>query len=231
MNHSIPDLSLPDPRSNASRRGFVAAVGSATIGTILGLLAHAESASGKKNKRKRRKKRKRSGGDSSPASGSEPSANGGNAGSGAPNPGGGNPAPEDPGTGSLDSEELAFLSLINSYRTQRGLGALTHNLQLGQAAAAHSQDLADHNRTGHTGSDGSGPQQRIERAGYNWSAWGENVFWGSPLAQVAFDWWKNSPDHDANMLSSSFTEIGIGRAYNAASQFDWYWTTTFGRPG
>jgi len=103
--------------------------------------------------------------------------------------------------------------------------------QLGQAAELHSQDLADHNITGHTGSDGSGPQQRIERAGYDWSWWGENVFWGSSSAQVAFDWWRNSSGHNANMLHPQFTEIGVGRAFNASSTYDWYWTTDFGRPG
>jgi hypothetical protein len=30
------------------------------------------------------------------------------------------------------------------------------------------------------------------------------------------------------MLGSSFTAIGIGRAYNANSQYKWYWTTQFG---
>lgn len=231
MQNQIPNASRPEMDGSTSRRGLIVTLGSVMFGTILGLLAHAEGASGKKNKRKRRKKRKRSGGDGSPGAGSEPSANGGNAGGGNPNPSGGNPAPGNPGSGSLDGEESQFLTLINTYRAQRGLGAFAHNLQLGQAATAHSQDLADHNRTGHTGSDGSGPQQRIERAGYDWSAWGENVFWGDASAQGAFDWWKNSPDHNRNMLSASFTEIGIGRAYNAASTFDWYWTTDFGRPG
>jgi uncharacterized protein YkwD len=120
--------------------------------------------------------------------------------------------------------------LINAYRQQNGLGTLTMQNQLGQAAELHSQDMATNNFGSHTGSDGSSPDQRINRTGYQWWNWGENVFWGSSSANVAFDWWKNSPGHNANMLHPQFTEIGVGRAFNASSQFDWYWTTTFGRP-
>jgi uncharacterized protein YkwD len=121
--------------------------------------------------------------------------------------------------------------LINAYRAQFGRGALTMQNQLGQAAELHSQDLANHPITpGHTGSDGSDPETRINRSGYLWSWWGENVFWGSSSADVAFDWWKNSPTHNANMLKPEFTQIGVGRAFNVDSQYDWYWTTDFGRP-
>jgi uncharacterized protein YkwD len=66
------------------------------------------------------------------------------------------------------------------------------------------------------------------RAGYDWSAWGENVFWSKPdgSAEAAFNWWKSSPGHNRNMFSTSFSGIGIGRARSASGW--WYWTTTFG---
>lgn len=101
--------------------------------------------------------------------------------------------------------------------------------QLGEAAELHSQDQAANNLPGHTGSDGSTPPQRITRAGYNWTAWGENVYWNSSngSASVAFNWWQNSTDHNNNMLSTNFTEIGIGRAQSSSTGY-WYWTTTFG---
>jgi uncharacterized protein YkwD len=234
MDHlPSPAPQFDEAKGSTSRRGFVASIASAALGAALGFMPSAEDLAGKKRRRKRKKRRRGNGDDSSgagPGSGGSGSNNGG---SGSPSPGGSTPTPGNPGggTGWPDSEEQAFLGLINAYRTQHGLGALAMQSQLGQAAEAHSQDLADHNRTGHTGSDGSNPQQRIERAGYDWSWWGENVFWGSASAQVAFDWWKKSPDHNANMLNGNFTQIGIGRAYNAASTYDWYWTTDFGRPG
>jgi uncharacterized protein YkwD len=129
-----------------------------------------------------------------------------------------------------DTEELAFLTLINDHRRANNRAPLALQDQLGIAAELHSQDQAGRDRGGHDGSDGSNAGQRITRAGYDWSAWGENVFWSKPdgAAQAAFNWWKASSGHNANMLSPTFTEIGIGRARSSSGW--WYWTTTFGRP-
>ncbi|HEY7035905.1 MAG TPA: CAP domain-containing protein [Thermomicrobiales bacterium] len=129
----------------------------------------------------------------------------------------------------VDGEELAFLTLINDYRAANGVGPLTLSPTLSAAAKAHSQDMATQNFLGHTGSDGSTPQQRMTAAGYTGANFtGENVFAGDEKASGAFAWWKNSPPHNANMLSPNFKAIGIGRAFAAGSQFGWYWTTTFG---
>lgn len=133
-----------------------------------------------------------------------------------------------PSRGASDAEERAFLALITNRRKANTRPALALNDQLGGAAKRHSQDQANRDKGGHTGSDGSTPDARIEDAGYDWSAWGENVFWSKPdgSAQAAFDWWKNSSGHNAAMLSRSVTEIGIGRGRGASGW--WYWTTTFG---
>ena len=145
------------------------------------------------------------------------------------NPGGGGSGNAGGGGGyAPDAEERAFLTLINNHRRANNRSPLSLQDQLGIAAERHSQDQANRDRGGHAGSDGSDAGQRIARAGYDWSTWGENVFWSKPdgSAQAAFTWWKNSPDHNANMLSRSFTEIGIGRARSSSGW--WYWTTTFG---
>ncbi len=214
----------------ATRRGAIARLTGGLLALGLGQMSVTTS-DARKRKRRKGKKRNKNKNNNPGSSQNNPSGSGNPTGGSGTNP----PPPPPPGPGgggaSLDAEESTFLTLINNYRAANGKAALTHNAQLGAAAAAHSQDLADHNRTGHTGSDGAGPQQRIERAGYDWSWWGENVFWGDAAAQGAFNWWKNSPTHNANMLDPNFTEIGIARAYNAASTYDWYWTTDFGRPG
>lgn len=129
-----------------------------------------------------------------------------------------------------DSEEMAFLALINQYRTQNGRSALSLNTKLGRALELHSQDQASRDVSSHTGSDGSSSAQRITRQGYSFSWEGENIYWNSPdgSASAAFNWWKGSDGHRANMLKTEFTEIGIGRARTAMNK--WYWTTNFGRP-
>ena len=49
------------------------------------------------------------------------------------------------GSYSPDSEERAFLDLINDYRRNNGAGALTLNNNLGAAADYHSRDMAQKN--------------------------------------------------------------------------------------
>ncbi len=57
----------------------------------------------------------------------------------------------------LDAQEQAFLSLINSYRTQNGLGALSLNTELNNAADWMSGDMAAKNYFSHTDSLGRDP--------------------------------------------------------------------------
>jgi uncharacterized protein YkwD len=55
----------------------------------------------------------------------------------------------------------------------------------------------------------------------------ENIAAGNSTAQATFNQWLNSPGHNANMLGSSFTVIGIGRA-TGGGQYGVYWTNVFG---
>ncbi|MGC4189885.1 MAG: CAP domain-containing protein [Thermomicrobiales bacterium] len=127
----------------------------------------------------------------------------------------------------------AFLKLINDYRQANNLDPLTASPTLGAAALAHSQDMATQDYSSHTGKDGSSPQDRMQAAGYDTNQanfTGENIYWGGAgldTPQAAFDWWRNSPGHNANMLSPNFKAIGIGVASNAAIG-ETHWTTTFG---
>jgi uncharacterized protein YkwD len=131
---------------------------------------------------------------------------------------------------SPDSEEHAFLALINDYRRQKGLRELSLNNELGAAAEFHSQDMATNNYFRHTLSNGDSSEKNIERHGYTeWIYIGENIAAGMTSASEVFLGWKLSPSHDQNMRNGHYAEIGIGRAYNANSEWGWYWTTTFGR--
>lgn len=129
----------------------------------------------------------------------------------------------------LDSEESAFLSIINDYRAANSLGPLTLSPTLTVASELHSQDMADQNYFSHYSLDGRSPFDRMVDAGYDYpTCMGENIAAGYVTAADVFVGWKNSPGHDANMLYSDFVTIGIGRAYNVASTYKWYWTTDFG---
>ena len=133
------------------------------------------------------------------------------------------------GSYSPDNEERAFLDLINRYRRDKGLSSLSLNDQLGAAAEYHSRDMAQKDYFKHTLSNGDSPEENIVAHGYrDYRFVGENIAAGFAAADDAFDAWKGSPEHDKNMLSKNFTEIGIGRAPSTKGKYDWYWTTTFG---
>ncbi|MFD0264994.1 CAP domain-containing protein [Streptomyces sp. NPDC127106] len=116
-----------------------------------------------------------------------------------------------------------ILALVNQERAAVGCPALTLNAKLTAAAQSHSQDMAAHANMSHTGSDGSDPGQRITRAGYTWSTYGENVAYGYSTPAAVMEGWMNSPGHKRNILDCSFKEIGIGYA-----QPNHYWTQDFG---
>ena len=129
----------------------------------------------------------------------------------------------------FDAQESAFLGLINTYRAQNGLAALSLSTNLNRSSSWLAVDMAQKSYFDHTDSLGRSPSQRAQDCGYPSGA-GENIAAGTvwDTAQEAFDAWRNSPGHNANMLNSSYTQIGIARYYGAGSTYGWYWVTDFG---
>ena len=127
-----------------------------------------------------------------------------------------------------DSEEIAFLALINDHRAASGLRPLSISASLSSAAAYHSIDMAAQGYLAHTMADGTTVEQNMANFGYRGGTHGENIAAGTETATHAMQTWQGSADHNANMLNPSFGAIGIGRAYDPASGYGWYWTTIFG---
>lgn len=137
------------------------------------------------------------------------------------------PAPARAATPSLDSEQWAFLTAINNFRAQNGVGPLQVSATLQTASQWMSDDLAAKSYFSHTDSLGRDAGTRLAAFGYPYY-WGENIAAGNSTALATLDQWINSAGHRANMLNPLFKVIGIGRAYNPASPYRWYWTTDFG---
>jgi uncharacterized protein YkwD len=134
----------------------------------------------------------------------------------------------------MDAEEKQFLRLLNQYRRQRNRPRLVLNRKLTIAADRHSQYQADRGGSWtHVGPRGYRTvEDRLEKAKYfGWTMYAENVLYddGSGSAERAFDSWKKSPSHNANMLNPAAEEIGIARAKSRKGR--WYWTTDFGARG
>ncbi|HLF73485.1 MAG TPA: CAP domain-containing protein [Anaerolineales bacterium] len=124
------------------------------------------------------------------------------------------------------------LNAINAYRAQNGLPAYTVNTVLGQAAQKHANDMACNKLFGHSGSDKSTPQSRVAATGYIALSMSENVYGSYPplTGQGVVSWWINDKTdlrHNQNLLSTTFTEIGIGYAFY--DNFGYY-VLVFGKP-
>ncbi len=122
--------------------------------------------------------------------------------------------------------------LTNLARRQVGLPPLKSCPQLRAAARGHSQDMADNDYFGHTGSDGSTLADRLEAAGYaGWVTAGENIAAGYTTPEAVMDGWLNSTVHMENIYSQLYREIGVGYVYDPNDTFGpyyHYWTQDFG---
>ena len=114
------------------------------------------------------------------------------------------------------STESEFLEMINKERESLGKHTLTYNSKLTKAAELHAQDMVNKNYFSHTSIDGTSFSKRISNQGYLYRAIGENIAYhsGVPSAEKVFNMWKNSPGHYSNMISASFSEMGLGVVYD-----------------
>lgn len=116
-------------------------------------------------------------------------------------------------------QELA--SLITRARGDAGLSALNLSPLLTQAAQGHSIDMACNNFLSHAGSDGSPFGGLVRAVGYP-NPFQEIIAIGTP--QNAMDQWYADSGHWEIVLNGFATEMGIGYAYNANSDFGGYFT-------
>ena len=117
---------------------------------------------------------------------------------------------------------------INKIREANSLLILENDPKITQAALRHSNDMAHNKFTGHIGSDGSGPGDRIHEACFNANGWGEIIAWGyagRPNSVVTA--WMNSPPHKSIILEEWFNIFGAGYANNPNSKWKHYWTVDF----
>ena len=135
-----------------------------------------------------------------------------------------------PSASALETDEAAFLALINQYRSDNGQGQLFEDAGMQVAAEWLANDMATNDYMSHTDSLNRGMTERLQAliSPYNYSAWGENIAAGYQNAAAVFGGWSNSPGHNANMLSSNYNVIGIAKVCMAGTTYGCYWATDFG---
>ena len=126
-----------------------------------------------------------------------------------------------------------FYKLINAHRASYGVHPLKPEAGLERWAYLKSKHMADNNYFAHD-YNGMLIDEMYPNEGGSVPLMGENIF-GSygkrtpsakEYAQKSFEGWKNSPGHNANMLSGDFNHVGVG-VYRAKDG-SMYATTDFG---
>ncbi len=129
----------------------------------------------------------------------------------------------------LGTQEQAFVALINGYRQENGLQPLTVDWELQSSSDWMSNDTGVKSYFSHTDSLGRNPWTRMCAFDYCYdTSVGENLAAGYRTASEVFTAWKNSPDHNANMLGSNYITMGISLVHVSDSPYGWYWTNDFG---
>jgi uncharacterized protein YkwD len=132
--------------------------------------------------------------------------------------------------------EQAVVEQTNQIRMQNGLPPLKRVTTLDESARYHSADMSVNNYFNHNTfnrvdgqlSEVCDTWNRIEFYYKDWQALAENIAAGQTTPQMAMDGWMNSPDHRHNILSDSYSEIGVG-FYEGKGEYRYYWDQNFGR--
>jgi uncharacterized protein YkwD len=127
-----------------------------------------------------------------------------------------------------DGMVARVLDLTNAQRRDAGLGPLSLSSQLSEAAQKYSQVLASSGCFEHTCGPVPNFVDRIGQSGYSgWTSLGENIAAGYPSPEAVVGGWMASPGHRENILSPSYSEVGIGMV-SGSGQLGTYWTEEFG---
>jgi uncharacterized protein YkwD len=108
--------------------------------------------------------------------------------------------------------KAAVVCLINQQRTRRGLPALRANRDLDHSAQGWTRQMVDH----HDFTHGADFASRISRAGFHWSAAGENIATGYATPSAVVRGWMASTGHCQNILDPSYRAVGTGVSARAA---------------
>lgn len=119
----------------------------------------------------------------------------------------------------------SMLSMINDLRSSAGSAALVWDVELEKAALQRAAELTvlfSHTRPSGSSCFTAFPSSTA-------GSRGENIAMGSLDATGAYNAWKNSPGHYANMVNGDFSSVGVAGVLYSGS---YYWVQVFaGSPG
>ena len=131
------------------------------------------------------------------------------------------PAPKGP-VSAVAVSQGAAQAIISDYRKAHGLGAVELDPLLQRAAQQQAIAMARANELSHE-VDGALPK-RLARNGRDPRAAVENVSAGYSSLESAIKSWKNSPEHNKNLLFAPMHRMGIAAAFAPKTRFKTFWS-------
>ncbi|MBW6410554.1 CAP domain-containing protein [Clostridium weizhouense] len=111
------------------------------------------------------------------------------------------------------SAENKILELMNQKRVAAGLKPLSMDNTLLQVARYKSNHMIQYNYFDHINPDGTKWTNWLQAIGYKYTATAENIAYNTYDPVELFNQWWNSEGHRKNMMSPSYTKVGVGVIY------------------
>ncbi|WP_017185143.1 CAP domain-containing protein [Alkalibacillus haloalkaliphilus] len=115
-------------------------------------------------------------------------------------------------------------ALVNEEREKEGLEPVEFSEEASVVAREKSRDMAVNNYFDHQSPTYGSPFDMMDEFGLQYMAAGENIAMGQRSPEQVMDGWMNSDGHRANILSDSFTHLGVGYVQDGHQT---YWTQMF----
>jgi len=115
-------------------------------------------------------------------------------------------------------------------QAMRPAPALSLNSILVGTARAHADDMAARGYFSHDTPEGTTPFDRMQAAGYDLGAGGENIAAGSSSAEATMTQWMESPGHCQNIMGDQYVHLGVGYARAQSGDLEHLWVQNFGAP-
>jgi uncharacterized YkwD family protein len=125
----------------------------------------------------------------------------------------------------IRSLETEVIRLVNAERAKAGRSALVENSKLSNVARIKSNDFIKNNYFSHTSPTYGTPFDMLRSFGITFTAAAENIARGPRTAAEAMNLWMNSSGHRANILNSTYNQIGVGVARDNKGSL--FWTQIF----
>ena len=125
----------------------------------------------------------------------------------------------------FSKEQLEVLNLVNKERKANGLKPLTLNKELSNVANIKSRDMIEKGYFDHTSPTYGSPFDMMKKFNISYNTAGENIAMGQKTPSEVMNSWMNSSGHRANILNSTYTELGVGIQKDSNATI--YWTQMF----